>query len=69
MRKAIQKIMLTKDFLGYGHYRLNIEQGNGDKLSAITGDTELISDIDSVIKSIREQARNKAVEFVIANHK
>lgn len=59
---------LTKDFVGYGHYRLNIVLDDGRNLSAVTGDTELISKIDSLIDSEREDATKEAVEFVIANN-
>lgn len=60
---------LTKDFVGYGHYRLNVALGDGRKLSAITGYTELVSNLDSVVDTIREQAREQAIEFVKANSK
>lgn len=60
--------LLTKDFVGYGHYRLNIVSGDGRKLSAVTGDTELVSKIDSLIDFEREDAIKEAIEFVIANN-
>lgn len=67
MRKTIENIELTKDFIGYGHYQLNIELNDGRKMSAITGDVELISDIDSLIDSEREMAKKKDIEYVLAN--
>lgn len=68
MRKTIQNVKLTKDFLSYGHYRLNVELENGSMLSVVTGDTELVSDLDSVVDTIRERAKERAIEFVMANH-
>lgn len=68
MRKTIQNVKLTKDFLSYGHYRLNVELENGSVLSVVTGDTELVSDLDSVVDTIRERAKERAIEFVMANH-
>ncbi|WP_042372518.1 hypothetical protein [Bacteroides neonati] len=68
MRKTIQNVKLTKDFLSYGHYRLNVELENGSILSVVTGDTELVSDLDSVVDTIRERAKERAIEFVMANH-
>lgn len=68
MRKTIQNVKLTKDFLSYGHYRINVELENGSMLSVVTGDTELVSDLDSVVDTIRERAKERAVEFVMANH-
>lgn len=68
MRKTIQNVKLTKDFLSYGHYRLNVEFENGSMLSVVTGDTELVSDLDSVVDTIRERAKERAIEFVMANH-
>lgn len=68
MQKTIQNVKLTKDFLSYAHYRLNVELENGSILSVVTGDTELVSDLDSVVDSIRERAKERAIEFVMANH-
>lgn len=68
MRKTIQNVKLTKEFLSYGHYRLNVELENGSMLSVVTGDTELVSDLDSVVDTIRERAKERAIEFVMANH-
>lgn len=68
MRKTIQNVKFTKNFLSYGHYRLNVELENGSVLSVVTGDTELVSDLDSVVDTIRERAKERAIEFVMANH-
>ncbi len=68
MRKTIQNVKLTKDFLSYGHYKLNVELENGSMLSVVTGDTELVSDLDSVVDTIRERAKERSIEFVMANH-
>ena len=59
---------LTKDFVSYGHYRLNVVSGDGGVLSAVTGDTELISGLDSEIESEQEQARREAIEFVLSEN-
>lgn len=59
---------LTKDFVGYGHYRLNIVSGDGRKLSAVTGDTELVANLDSLIDTEKNQAIKEAIKFVIANN-
>lgn len=72
MRKSIKADVvksLTKDFVGYGHYRLNIQLSDERVLSAVTGDTELISSLDSLIKSEREKAREDAIGFVMACNK
>ena len=59
---------LTKDFVSYGHYRLNVVFEDGCVLSAVTGDTELISGLDSEIESEQEQARREAIEFVLSEN-
>lgn len=59
---------LTKDFVGYGHYRLNVVLSDGRNLSAVTGNTELISKIDSLVDSERGDSIKEAIEFVIANN-
>ena len=69
MEKDIKEVKLTKDFVSYGHYRLNVELGNGRVLSAITGDAELISDIDSEVDVVRERAIKNAIEFVASKNK
>ncbi|WP_071146178.1 hypothetical protein [Bacteroides ihuae] len=56
---------LTKDFVGYGHYKLNVAIEDGRVLSAVTGDTELMSRLDSELESEQEQARREAIEFVL----
>lgn len=71
MRKSTKTDVVqsfTKDFVGYGHYRLNVVSGDGRKLSAITGDTELVSKIDSLVDSEREDAIKDAIEYVKANN-
>lgn len=72
MRKATKTDVvksLTKDFVGYGHYRLNVEVSDDRILSAATGDSELISNLDSLIDSEREKARGGAIDFVMACNK
>ncbi|WP_321479786.1 hypothetical protein [uncultured Bacteroides sp.] len=59
---------LTKDFVGYGHYKLNVATEDGRVLSAVTGDTELISRLDSELGSEQEQARGEAIEFVLSEN-
>ncbi|MBP1614206.1 MAG: hypothetical protein H6Q13_1654 [Bacteroidetes bacterium] len=59
---------LTKDFVGYGHYKLNVAIEDGRVLSAVTGDTELISRLDSELEAEQEQARGEAIEFVLSEN-
>ena len=59
---------LTKDFVGYGHYKLNVGIEDGRVLSAVTGDTELMSRLDSELEAEQEQARREAVEFVLSEN-
>lgn len=71
MRKSTKTDVVqsfTKDFVGYGHYRLNIQLSDNRILSAVTGDTELISNLDSVVDSEREKAKGEAIDFVMANN-
>ncbi len=67
MRKNLKKDvkLLTKDFVGYGHYQLNVTMKDGLQLSAVTGDTELISNLNSLLDDEREKAREEAIDYVL----
>lgn len=59
-----QEYTLTKKFIGYGHYLLEILTPGGVK-SAITGDTDLIERLNSEITEEREKATEEAIAFVL----
>ncbi len=71
MRKNLKKDVesLTKDFVGYGHYQLNVTMKDGLQLSAVTGDTELISNLNSLLDDEREKAEEEAINYVLKNGK
>lgn len=62
-----QEYTLTKKFIGYCHYMLEISNSGGVK-SAITGDTDLIERLNSEITEEREKATEEAIAFVIEIH-
>ena len=56
--------ILTKDFVGYGHYKLTVTYSDGIKAS-ITGNMDLIDQLNSEVKKEREEATAKAIKFVL----
>lgn len=61
-------VKLTKDFVSYGHYRLTVEK-DGEIHSVVTGNTELITNLNSQFEEEKEQAEKEAIEFVLASIK
>lgn len=59
-----QEYTLTKKFIGYGHYMLEISNSGGVK-SSITGDTDLIERLNSEIEEEKEKAIEEAIAFVL----
>lgn len=57
--------MLTKAFVGYGHYRLTVTLLEGEK-SAITGDMDLIERLNSEVEKEREEATKEAIAYVLS---
>lgn len=62
---AQQQYTLFKKFIGYGHYKLIIADKKGNRMEAITGDTDLILRIDSEIEEEREKATEEAINYVL----
>ncbi len=58
--------MLTKAFVGYGHYRLTVTLPEGEK-SAITGDMDLIERLNSEVEKEREEATKEAIAYVLSS--
>ena len=61
-----QEYTLTKKFIGYGHYMLEISNSGGVK-SAVTGDTYLIERLNSEIEDERVKATEEAIAFVLSS--
>lgn len=55
---------LTKDFVGYGHYKLTITYPDYAK-TAITGNMDLIERMNSDIEKERTEATAEAIAFVL----
>lgn len=66
MERRKQSPTLTKDFVGYGHYRLTVTLSNEQK-SAITGNMDLIERLNSEIEKERKEATEEAIAFVLAS--
>lgn len=58
--------MLTKAFVGYGHYRLTVTLPEGEK-SAITGDMDLMERLNSEVEKEREEATKEAIAYVLSS--
>ena len=58
--------MLTKEFVGYGHYRLTVTLPEGEK-SAITGDMDLMERLNSEVEKEREEATKEAIAYVLSS--
>lgn len=58
--------MLTKAFVGYGHYRLTVTLTEGEK-SAITGDMDLMERLNSEVEKEREEATKEAIAYVLSS--
>lgn len=54
---------LSKDFVGYGHYKLTVVYPDYVK-TAITGNMDLIDRINSDIEKERAEATAEAIAFV-----
>lgn len=55
---------LTKDFVGYGHYKLTVTYSDGMK-TALTGNMDLIDRLNSDLEKEREEASTEAIAFVL----
>lgn len=55
---------LTKDFVGYGHYKLTVTYSDYVK-TAITGNMDLIDRLNSDIEKERTEATAEAITFVL----
>lgn len=55
----------SKNFVSYGHYKLNVVLEDGRSFSAVTGDTELIGNLNSVIDEEKIDAKRQAVRLVL----
>lgn len=58
--------MLTKAFVGYGHYRLTVTLPEREK-SAITGNMDLIERLSSEVEKEREEATKEAIAYVLSS--
>ena len=47
---------LSKEFIGYGHYRLTVKDESGKEISAITGDTDLVDRLSSELEDEKRKA-------------
>lgn len=54
---------LTKDFIGYGHYKLVVTYSDHVKI-AITGNMDIINRLNSDIEKEMEEATAEAIAFV-----
>ena len=63
MRKQKLSPKLTKDFIGYGHYKLVVTYFDRVE-TAITGNMDLINRLNSDIEKEREEATAEAIAFV-----
>lgn len=55
---------LTKDFVGYGHYKLTVTYPD-DVKTAITGNMDLIGRLNSDFEKERAEATAEAIAFVL----
>lgn len=60
---------LSKEFIGYGHYRLTVKDESGKEKSAVTGNIDLISRLSSELEVEREKATEEAIIMCCRNHK
>lgn len=63
MKKQKLSPKLTKDFIGYGHYKLVVSYFDHVE-TAVTGNMDLINRLNSDIEKEREEAIASAVAFV-----
>lgn len=59
------RYILSKKFIGYGHYELTITETSGNVKSVITGDTDLIYRLSSEDEKEREEATNEAIALTL----
>ena len=59
------RYILSKKFIGYGHYELTITDTSGNVKSVITGDTDLIYRLSSEDEKEREEATNEAIALTL----
>lgn len=55
---------LSKEFIGYGHYRLTVKDESGKEISAITGDTDLVDRLSSELEDEKRKAIDEAIERI-----
>lgn len=58
---------LSKEFIGYGHYRLTVKDESGKEISAITGDTDLVGRLSSELEDEKRKAIDEVIEYVLVN--
>lgn len=56
---------LSKEFIGYGHYRLTVKDESGKEKSAVTGNIDLVSRLSSELEVEREKATEEAINYVL----
>lgn len=59
------RYILSKEFIGYGHYLLTIKDESGKEKSVITGNTDLIYRLSSEDEKERSKATDDAIDFVL----
>lgn len=65
LQKKFYALLLSKKFIGYGHYELTITDTSGNVKSVITGDTDLIYRLSSEDEKEREEATNEAIALTL----
>lgn len=55
---------VEKVFIGYGHYELSIVDSSGNRVSAITGNMDLITRLNSELEKERIEATTEAIAFI-----
>ena len=63
-KKTSQSPTLSKDFIGYGHYRLTVTDHDGSQKAIITGNMDLIQRLSSELDKEREKAIEEAITYV-----
>ena len=63
MKTKIAPPTLEKRFVGYGHYELSVKSGESTK-TAITGDTDLTTRLNSEYEKEKKEATEEAIAYV-----
>lgn len=58
---------ITKKFVSYGHYEITITDERGISKSAICSNTDLISRLSSELDKERKDAKQEAIDFILAS--